>query len=412
MANSETQIPSALTSDPTRLDVYNVRPWGGPTVDLTIVDGKFAKSESHVPGRPVPDGGRSIDGKGLFALPGFANAHAHADKSWWGKPWVSYGGVATTQGRIEHERTHRDEMGIPGLDVTTAVLQEFLRHGTTVMRTHIDVDLELGLRGIEVVRQAVADLGNTIATQVVAFPQDGVLRRPGVAKLLERAAQEGAEFIGGLDPATIDRDPVGQLDALFTIAEKHGVGVDVHLHDGGELGAFQIELIIDRTLRTGLQGKVTVAHGFAVGDVSPSRQADLIAGMAGAGISMTTVAPMNRSPLPLNALLDGSVPVGLGTDGIRDLWAPYGDGDILKLTTTLARISGLRYDHELVRAAQVATTLGAKFAGIENHDITVGSRADLVLLDAERTEDAVVRAPARQVVIAGGRIVVNDGDLI
>ena len=125
MANSETQNPSALTSDPTRLDVYNVRPWGGPAVDLTIVDGKFAKSESHVPGRPIPDSGRFIDGKGLLALPGFANAHAHADKSWWGKPWVSYGGVATTQGRIEHERTHRDEMGIPGLDVTTAVLQEF-----------------------------------------------------------------------------------------------------------------------------------------------------------------------------------------------------------------------------------------------------------------------------------------------
>ncbi len=78
------------------------------------------------------------------------------DKSWWGRPWVSSGGERTTQGRIAHERAERDGLGIPSVDAATAVLGEFLRHGTTATRTHVDVDLGVGLRGIEAVREAAA----------------------------------------------------------------------------------------------------------------------------------------------------------------------------------------------------------------------------------------------------------------
>ncbi|WP_202507718.1 hypothetical protein [Amycolatopsis rubida] len=178
------------------------------------------------------------------------------------------------------------------------MLREFLRHGTTAARSHVDVDLGLGLRGIEIVREAAQRLGGAVEVGIVAFPQDGVLRRPGVRKLLDEAAAAGAGRIGGLDPAGIDRDPVGQLDGLFEIAERRGVGLDIHLHDGGELGAFQCVLIEDRTVRTGLQGKVTVSHGFALGEVPPARQAALLDRITEAGISLATVAPVRVAPLP------------------------------------------------------------------------------------------------------------------
>ncbi|MGO1341190.1 MAG: cytosine deaminase, partial [Cellulosimicrobium funkei] len=136
----------------------DVRPWGGEPVDLHVADGRIAAVTPHDPAAgTVPEAG-VVDGRGLLALPGLVNAHAHVDKSWWGRPWVSYGGEATTQGRIAHERAHRDELGIPGVDVTLTVLREFVRHGTTAIRTHVDVDLGLGLRGIEVVREALAAL--------------------------------------------------------------------------------------------------------------------------------------------------------------------------------------------------------------------------------------------------------------
>ncbi|PRZ44291.1 cytosine deaminase [Antricoccus suffuscus] len=397
---------SAARSAATRV-LSNVRPWGGAPADILIRDG-------HIIGIRPYDGlsAIDIDGAGLLALPGFINAHAHVDKSWWGQPWVSYGGQATTEGRIAHEREHRERLGIPGVEVTLAVLRESLRTGTTAIRTHVDVDLGIGVRGIEVVREGLAQLGGAIDAQIVAFPQDGVLRRPGVVELLDLAAREGADYIGGLDPAGIDRDPVGQLDALFGIAENRGVGIDIHLHDAGELGAFQMELIADRARRTGLAGRVNVAHGFAIGEVAASRRAEIIAQFAEAGVSMTTVAPVRPAPLPLRALRDAGVPVGLGTDGIRDLWTPYGTGDMLDLARLLAQVSGFRYDEELREAIEIGTSEGRSFVGRTQHGLAEGARADIVLVDAENPQDALMRAPERSLVMAAGRVVVRDGQIL
>src|SRR5690606_37859674 len=132
-----------------------------------------------------------IDGGGTLALPGFINAHAHVDKSWWGQPWVSYGGEATTVGRIAHERAEREKLGIPSAEGAGLILREFLRHGTTAARSHVDVDLGVGLDGLHAVQEAAAQLDGAVDLELVAFPQDGVLRRPGVLDLLDQAAAEG-----------------------------------------------------------------------------------------------------------------------------------------------------------------------------------------------------------------------------
>lgn len=392
-------------ADPT---ITNVRPWGQEPVDIAI-DGSTI-SEVYPAGSGDPTGS-TVDGAGLLALPGLINAHAHVDKSWWGQPWVSYGGEPTTQGRIAHERAVRDELGIPSVDSAQAVLREFLRHGTTAVRSHIDVDLGLGLRGIDVVREAVDRLGGAIEVEIVAFPQDGVIRRPGVLDLLDQAAAAGATSIGGLDPASIDRDPVRQLDGLFEIAERRDVGVDIHLHDRGELGAFQYELIIERTKRHGREGKVTVSHGFALGELAPNRQEELVAQLAEAGISWATVAPVKSAPLPWRQMRELEVGIGLGTDGIRDLWSPFGDGDMLKIALGFAKLHGLRTESELTMAVELASSLAAGFVHRDTHDLAVGARADLVLVDAENVPDALVRTPQRELVISGGRVVARGGEV-
>lgn len=394
------------------LALTNVRPWGREPVDL-VVSGETIEvagpAGSSGVAAAVAAATERVDGGGRLALPGFVNAHAHVDKSWWGLPWISYGGEPTTQGRIAHERAERGKYGIPSVASATEVLREFLRHGTTATRTHVDVDLGVGLRGIEVVREAAAALGGAIDLEIVAFPQDGVLRRPGVLDLLDQAAAAGATNIGGLDPASIDRDPVAQLDGLFEIAERRGVGLDIHLHDGGLLGAFQYELIIERTVKAGLQGRVTVSHGFALGELPAARQAELVDKLGEAGISWATVAPVRTAPLPWQAMRDRGVAIGLGTDGIRDLWSPYGDGDLLRVAQNFAKLHGLRTDDELTYAVELATVAGGAFVHRDNHDIVPGARADIVLLDAENVPDALVRAPARHLVIAGGRVVATDG---
>lgn len=387
----------------------NVRTRSTELVDIAI--------DGDTIGRVMPAGGSHegaevIDGEGRLALPGFVNAHAHVDKSWWGQPWVSYGGEATTQGRIAHERAHRERYGIPGADATERVLREFLRHGTTATRSHVDVDLGIGLDGIAAVREAEARLEGAIQVEIVAFPQDGVIRRDGVLDLLDRAAAAGAQNIGGLDPCLIDRDPVAQLDGLFRIAEKHGCGIDIHLHAGGDLGAFEYDLIIDRTRRSGLHGKVNVAHGFALGELPPARQADLLDELAELGISWSTIAPIGSAPLPWARMLERGMRIGLGTDGIRDLWSPYGDGDLLKVALTFARLHRVRYDEDFTRVAELATSAAAGFVHREQHDLVAGARADIVLLDAENTPDAIVRTPVRELVISGGRVVARAGRVV
>ena len=120
------------------------------------------------------------------------------------------------------------------------------------------------------------------------------------------------------------------LDVVFGLAERHGVGVDIHLHEAGELGAFTIELIAERTAALGMQGRVTISHAFALVSVDADRHAALVELLAEHDIAVTTVAPGNREPLPLEALRAAGVRLGLGQDGIRDYWSPYGNGDMLE----------------------------------------------------------------------------------
>lgn len=382
---------------------------GGP-VDLLVEDGVFSAIAPS--GTLDARDAEHVDGRGLLALPGLVNAHAHVDKSWWGAPWEPYGGEATTQGRIAHERAERGRLGIPSAEATTRVLREFLRHGTTATRTHVDVDLGVGLEGIAAVREAVDRLEGAIDVEIVAFPQDGVLRWPGVIDLLDAAAAEGASSIGGLDPATIDRDPVGQLDALFAVAERRGVGLDIHLHDGGELGAFQYELVIERTIRSGMQGRVVISHGFGLGELSPARREAIVEGLAEAGVAWATVAPAGSAPLPWREMRAAGVGIGIGTDGIRDLWSPYGDGDLLKVALAFARLHGLRRDEELRHAIGLATSAAAPFVHRERHGLEVGAPADVVLVDAENAQDALVRTPRRETVVSRGRVVLDGGELL
>lgn len=395
------------------LVLKNVRVWsasnGAELTDFLIEDGKISGNE---PSLPVPSDATVIDGQGLLALPGFVNAHAHIDKSWLHRDWVSNQAEPSTQGCIAFEREKRDELNIPSVEVTETVLRQMLAFGTTRIRSHIDVDLGVGLRGLETVAEAVDNLNGAVEVEVVAFPQDGVIRRPGVRDLLKKAASSGVAHIGGLDPCLIDRDPAGQLNQLFEIASEYDCGLDIHLHDAGTLGHFEYEMILQRIHSYGRQGKVNIAHGFALSTVPSSRQESLIKELGEAGVSWSTVAPIGSARLPLELMKQNSVRLGLGTDGIRDLWSPYGDGDMLRVAQQFARLHGFKRDEELASAVDLITQDASWFVGNDRNDFTMGSLADIVLVDALHPMDALVRAPRRELVIAGGHVVVREGELL
>ena len=153
-------------------------------------------------------------------LPGLVDAHAHLDKTMYGGPWTPHSAQDTLADRIANERSRRGPLGLPHPDYMAALLGAMVAAGTAHLRTHTDVDPEVGLDRVHAVRAAAEKMADRIAVTQVAFPQYGILATPGTAGLLEAALREGVEGIGGIDPAGVDRDPVRHLDVVFGLAER------------------------------------------------------------------------------------------------------------------------------------------------------------------------------------------------
>lgn len=352
------------------------------------------------------------DCEGALVLPGLVDSHCHVDKTLWGGPWVPHSAASDRADRIENERRRRAEFGLPRRDYAAALLGTMVAHGTTYVRSHTDVDPAVGLAGIQVVREAADQHVGRITVEQVAFPQGGVVSRPGTLELLEEALKSGVETIGGIDPASRDRDPVAQLDAIFNLAERYGAKIDIHLHDGGSLGAWEFELIIERTKATGLRGRVTISHAFGICDVPEVLQDRLIEGLADNDISLATAAVYDRPVPPIKKLRAAGINVACGNDGVRDLWGAYGNGDMLERAMIVAYRSGFRRDEEIALALDAATFGGARAMGLKSYGLRAGSKADLVVVPARNTAEAVVARPLRKIVMKSGRIVARDGLLV
>ena len=387
-----------------------VRPMaaGGP-VDVLVRGGVI---ERVAPGLVPPPGASVVDGRNGILLPGLVDAHMHLDKTFWGLPWRAHEAGPTTRERIENERRLRRELALPADAQAEGLARQAMSRGTLHIRSHVDVDTEVGLRNFEGVMTARSRLRDLVSIQVVAFPQSGVVTRPGTAELLEQAVKDGAELIGGVDPTGIDGDAAGQLDVVFGIAGRHGAGVDIHLHDGGAEGAAQIRMIAERTRALGLAGKVAVSHAFCLGMVDERLLEGLVALLREQRIAIMTTAPGDRPTPPVRRLREAGVAVGAGSDGVRDAWTPLGNADMLERAMLVAYRNGFRADPLLHDALDIATRGNAGVLGLAGYGLEVGCRADLVVVPGETLGEIVAMRPPRALVISGGRVVARDGQCV
>lgn len=213
-------------------------------------------------------------------------------------------------------------------------------------------------------------------------------------------------------PAAIDRDPAGQLDAIFALAERYGVEIDIHLHDPGELGAFQVELIADRTRALGMQGRVAISHAFCLGQVEEARYKALEALLVELDMAIMTHGPGNRLFPPILRLTEAGVRLFSGNDGIRDAWGPFGNGDLLERAWLLSYRSNFRRDEVVEVALRMCTYGGAAVLRAEQYGLEPGCRADLVVVDGETPIMAVMDRRPRALVLKGGRLVAREGQVL
>lgn len=385
----------------TDLVLRNVRPMGAPATDLAIASGRFADA--------APPDAPGIDCGGRILLPGLVEAHTHLDKSLLGLPWYRNEVGPRLIDKIDNERRVKVSLGLdPRVQSERQALQS-VAYGTTHIRSHVDVDTQHGLAGVEGVMATREKLSGIVDIEIVAFPQSGMIVRPGTVELMDAAMSMGADVVGGLDPCGIDRDPRAHLDAVFALAEKHGKPVDIHLHERDALGWFSLEEILARTLAHGMQGRVTVSHAFCLGAPDRAQVAALQERLAQARIHIVTTAPA-AAPVPaVRELRALGILTGAGSDGIRDTWGPYGNGDMLERAMLVGLRNNLRRDDEVELALDICTAGGAAIMGLEGYGLGPGCRADAVLVEGETLAEAVVTRAPRKLVLKGGRVTARDG---
>jgi len=397
--------------------LHNVRPMGGAAVDVLIVDGRIAQIAPRLAPDTTAihvDGAISMDGQNQLLLPGLVNAHAHVDKNLFGRPWHKN---QTPEPRrivdyVDNERRLRRELGLSARTQSANEVRLALAAGVTHIRSHVDIDTDAGLDHFEGVLATKEEFHDTLTMQLVAFPQSGMLVRPGTVELLEAAVKLGAECIGGLDPSTVDRDPVRHLDTVFAIADRHGVEVDIHLHEPGTLGAFAVELIAERTKVLGLQGRVTISHVFCLGMIDDAYLNRLIDLLLENRINIMSLGSGSGPFPPIKRLVDAGVTLCTGSDGVRDTWGPFNSVDMLDRVKTLGYRTGLRRDEEVEVLLNIATHSGAKVMSDNDYGLAVGCRADLVVVPGDTPTEAVVNLPPRTFVFKAGRLVARDGNCL
>lgn len=387
----------------------NVRPYGAAAEDIEIVHGRIGRRR---PAQPDPIAAPDIDGEGqLLTLP-LVESHIHLDKTLWSLPWRPHSAGPNLKARIDNERQVLRELTVPIAARAGALLERCIAQGTLLMRCHVDADPELGLRHIEdmlALRQRYADL---IDLEFVTFPQAGLLTRPGAAALMREALALGVEVVGGLDPCGIDHDPIAHLTQVFELAAEFDRGVDIHLHDGGELGLWQIERIIDFTQRYQREGRVMISHAFCLGMTSWPKAQPIAERLTANGISLLTTAPADIEVPPFAALHAAGVNVCLGSDGIRDAWSPMGNGDMLERVMLQAFRFGVRTDADLHAAFEAGTAHGARALGRSDYGLATGMAANFLLLPSATLGEAIVMRPSQRVVIRQGEVIARDGVLL
>ncbi|MFJ4029418.1 amidohydrolase family protein [Paenarthrobacter sp. NPDC089989] len=398
-----------------------VRPWGQPLSDVMLSGGEITGVEPHDPTRAVPAGTTVVEGSNRILVPSFSDVHVHLDSTRIGLPFREHTGGPGVWTMMMNDRLNWRNAEVPLQDRVNDTLGRMIARGTTRVRSYAQVDVDCKLERFEAVAAAKGAFADRASVDIIAFPQAGLLLEDGTVELMEEALKAGANVMGGIDPCSLDRDPAKHLDIVFGLAEKYQVPIDIHLHEPGELGVFSTDLVLERTRALGMQGKVTMSHAYQLGSVNEATTRRLIDSFAELDVSLASVAPAASGQLPIPLLTEAGVRLGLGEDGQRDYWSPYGNTDMLDRTWQLAFTHGFRKDELIEHCLAIATIGGASILDpgatrlkdtAHRPGVEIGDPAELLLVDGETVASTVMDRGKDRTVIHAGKVVADQLELV
>lgn len=372
----------------------------GKIVDVGISNGRIVAIKNGKIDEISTD---EIDANGRMAITGFVDSHLHLDKSLLNERAPYQDLTGPEKGALTREEKAKFTVK-DIIDRAERILLNGISAGNIAIRTNVDVDPIVGLKGIEALLYLKEKYADVLKIQIVAFAQEGVQNYPETVGLLEEALKMGADLIGG--HTIIDKDGEEHIDAILKIAKKYDVEVDFHLDESGKKEHYLLPYLANKIIDLGLQGKVNGIHCCTLANLNENELNDALQLINESRLKVT-IAPTaisTRALAPVKDLLRKDVIVGIGSDNIRDFFNPLGNGDVKQAAYLLAYVHRFFTDEEITSIWDMITIEGARLLNLEGYGIEVGNVADITLIDAKSSKEALANQSPTYLLIRKGKV--------
>ena len=389
----------------------------GETVprDIAIDAGTIAAVEPSVSGRAS----REIDARGRLVTPPLVNPHVHLDKALLGdvmRPNRSQTLPEAIEITWDFKRAYTEADIV---ERAGAVIEMAVREGTLAVRAFADVDTVGGLMPVRGLLAARERYRHLVTMEVVAFPQEGILRDPGTETLLREAMALGADVVGGLPWYEMtDEEARRHIDIVLAIARERDADVHMLVDDTDDANSRSLEYLAVKTKREGYGGRVSASHCGALAAYNPTYAAKVIGLVREAGIAIVSnphislvlagrrdAEPVRRGITRVRELLRAGVNVASGQDDVNDPYYPFGRASQLEVALFMAHTAHLTYPDELETVFDMVTVNAARAMRLPRYGLAPGDAGDLLVWDAGNVKEALTRQRPPASVIRGGAVV-------
>jgi cytosine deaminase len=383
--------------------------------DIGVEAGTIAAVERRIGGR----GTREIDAQGRLVTPPLVNPHVHLDKALLGevmRPNVSQTLAEAIDITLDFKRAYTEKDIV---ERAGAVIEMGVREGTLVVRGFADVGSAGGVVPAQALIAARARYAHLVKLEVVAFPQEGILRDPGAEDLLRQAMALGADVVGGLPwYEKTDEDARRHIDIVFAIARERDADIHMLVDDTDDPNSRSLEYLAVKTEREGYGGRVSASHCGALAAYDATYAAKVIGLVREAGITIVSNPhislvlagrrdrePVRRGITRVRELLAAGVNVASGQDDVNDPYYPFGRSSQLEVALFMAHTAHLTYAAEIDTVFDMVTVNAARAMRLQRYGLGPGDAADLLVWDAPTVKEALTRQRPPAWVVRGGAVV-------
>jgi cytosine deaminase len=380
----------------------------GETFDIGIDKGRIVAIE-----KSLAADAKVYDAKDNLACPGLIETHIHLDKSriidrcapQERSKLSPVFGVTPIKPAMTVEDVH---------ERAKKTLEECIKHGTTRMRTQLEVDPGIGMRGFDGVQSLIDDYKWAIDIEICVFPQEGLASYPGTEELVIEGLKRGAKLVGGAP--RYDKDEHGQIRRIFEIAREFDVDIDMHLDVGNTPDNLNVYLVRELTEKYKWGGRVTVGHMAKLSLMPPAEVAALAKSLADTGVAVTVLPTTDmflmgrdrdhsvvRGVADANHLCEHGVNCSLSSNNILNPATPYGDCSLLRIANLYANVVQLDRPHQIRECFNMLTERSARLLNLKDYGFKPGNPGDVVIINAETPEQAVAEIAQPLAAFKNGR---------